>query len=122
MAAQVACAQEGDSPTVGAQEWGNLPLTVRLAALQREPDKDREVIQQASINYVHISYLTRNPGKYKPQSLFPHLLSFKYYNKKISGKLIITKKTVTNLTKNTKWNESTLRKGSEMTRKRHGWN
>ena len=39
MAAQVACAQEGDSPTVGAQEWGNLPLTVRLTALQREPDK-----------------------------------------------------------------------------------
>lgn len=39
MAAEVACAQEGDSPTVGAQEWGNLPLTVHLTALQREPDE-----------------------------------------------------------------------------------
>lgn len=38
MAAEVACAQEGDSPTVGAQMWGNLSLTVHLTALQREPD------------------------------------------------------------------------------------
>lgn len=35
MAAEIACAQEGDSPTVGAQMWSNLSLTVHFTALQK---------------------------------------------------------------------------------------